>query len=412
MLTQKTPKDATMKICMLVNKYPNSPDEAIVSGETKNPFYLSQALKGAGHDVTVITHNTDKAVRDFNGVKIYDIGEGLLRSIVWTMTRNLREVRRFLELASEETFDIIHAHIFSSVAGLAYLRKVGRIKTPIISTAHGTSIPEFYANLEGVSLYNTLARINEWMQKHVDRFSWLHSDKVISVSEYQIREMIDIYKLPEEKVVVISNGVDTSFYKPDANAGNNVRGRHGLGDKKVVLFVGRLVRKKGVQYLIDAAPLILKEVPNTIFLIIGGTDQFAKYDSELQKRIESSRLGEEFVIVKDVSEKDMPGYYNAADVCVFPSINYESFPTVIFEAMACGKPIVATNRWGIPEQIGYEDTLVPEKNSSALAKQTIEILREEQLAEMLSQRNRQSADRFDWRKIAKKHEDLYNSLRL
>jgi glycosyltransferase involved in cell wall biosynthesis len=395
---------------MITKKYPYSFNEAIVSGEIKNPFYLSQTLKRMNHDVTIITHNTSKSVRSFNGIKICDIGEGFLKGVIRSTTRNLKGVKKFLELIKEEDFDIIHAHY--SIAGLILLKKSGRINIPIITTAHGTTIPELYADIEGSSFYNTLARLNGWAQRHIDRFAWLNSNKIISAGNYQVSEMLEVYKLPKEKIIPISNGVDTSFYKPDTDAGNKIREKPGLEDKRVVLFVGRLARKKGLQYLIDAALLILNEFPNTIFLVIGGTNQFAQYESELRKRITYLNLEEKFIVMKNVPENDMPAYYNSTDVCVVPSINYEPLPTVVFEAMACGKPIVASNLDGIPEQIGYEDTLVPQKNSKALAEKIIEILRDKELSDKLSKNNRERAEELDWMKIAENHVKVYRGVRV
>ena len=397
-----------MQICIIVKEYPSSLNEPIVSGEIKNPFYLSQTLKKMGHNITVITHNKNKGIRDFNGVQIYSIGNGFLKGVVRSITSALNEARGFLKLIKEEDFDVIHAH--SSVTGLVLLRKAGKIRTPIITTAHGTSLLEAKANTEGLSLYNTLAKLNSWTQYYIDRFSWLGSDVVISAGNHQVREMLKVYKLPEEKVNPISNGVDTSFYKPDPKAGNKIKEKYGIEDKRIVLFVGRLVRKKGLQYLIYSAPLILREVPDTVFLVIGGADRFAQYESELRKKIKYLNLEGKFIIVKNVPEKDMPSYYNAADVCVFPSINYEPLPTVIFEAMACGKPIVASNLGGIPEQIGYIDTLVPQKNHIALAKMIIKILKDDNLSRELSNKNRKRAREFHWEKISKMHVKLYRSV--
>jgi len=395
---------------MLVNKYPKSFDEPIVSGEIKNPFYLTLALRKMGHNITVIAHNANKNVWDFNGVRIYSIGNGPLKGVLRSSTRNCMEMKKILELVKEEKIDIIHAHILTSIVGLIFLKKIGKIMFPIVFTAHGTQIPEMYANMNGFSFHDILRKLNGWVQYQFDRFSYVNSDKVISVSNYQTKEMMEIYRVPKKKIVSILNGVDTSFYKPDHRSSSKVKESMGLRDRKIVLFVGRLVRKKGVQYLIKAAPLIIKEVPNVVFLIIGGTDEFAQNESEIRKTIVNLGLKEKFIILKNVPERSMPAFYNSADVCVVPSINYESIPTVIFEAMACGKPVVATNRWGIPEQMIYKDTLVAEKDWGGLANKIIKILKDEELAHILSKRNRKIARKFDWLKIAKENHELYKKV--
>jgi len=403
-----------MKICMVVNKYPNSLNEPLVSGEIKNPFYLTQALKKMGEDITVITHNVNKNIWDFNGIKIYSIGESFLKGILRSIDRNVMQIKTILKLVKRERFDIFHGHVLTSIFGLIFLKKIRKITAPIIFTAHGTQIPEMYAdmygNINGFSFYDLLVKLNGYFQYYFDRCTYVNSHRVISVSNYQIKEMIRIYRVHQKKIVTIPNGVDTSFYKPNSRLSIKVRENMELKNKKIVLFVGRLVRKKGVQYLIKVAPKIIKEVPNVVFLIIGGMDKFALYELELRKAIINSGLKEKFIILKNIPEEDMPAYYNSADICVVPSINYESIPTVILEAAACGKPVVATNRWGIPEVLSYEDALVPEKDLAALANKIIEILKNEELAHILSKRNRNIALKFDWQKIAKKHQALYESL--
>lgn len=401
-----------MKICMIVESYPSSFDEPIVGGAIKNPFYLSQTLRKMGHDITVIAHNPnkDENMREFNGVKIYNIGEGYLKGAFRSFTSSLGEAKELLKLIEDSCFDIIHTHSFS-IAGLAILKRFRKIKIPIISTAHGTSLPETRANLEGVSLYDILATIDSWIQYHIDRYSWLNFDIVISAGYHQVTEMLEIYRLPKDLVIPLSNGVDTSFYKPDPESGDEIKEKYGIKDKRVVLFVGRLARKKGLQYLINSAPIILRKVPDTVFLVVGGNDKFAQYESELRRKIKYLNLEDKFIIVKNVPEKDMPSYYNAADVCVVPSINYEPLPTVVFEAMACGKPVVASNLGGIPEQLGYEDTLVPQKDSKTLAIKIIEILQNDDLYITLSKKNRKRSKEFDWIEIAKKHITIYNRVR-
>ncbi len=409
-----------MKICFITNDYPASINEPIVSGEFKNPFYLSQTLKKLGHDVTVITTNRYKDFgpcrKSLNGVKIYYVKKfggrylkiGLLRPII----ESINTAKKLLQLIKVENFDVIHIHtsLGISSAAVLFLKKIKIIKIPIIMTFHGTAFIESSTEIHNILFYNFIIYLNNLSQLYIDRIILRWSERIVSAGGYQVKEMSDVYRLPIEKIVPISNGVDTSFYEPffkDSSKINKIRGKYGLKDNKIVLLVGRIARKKGFQYVVDAAPYILKQIPNTIFFIVGGTALFAHYEPKLIKKIKYLNLEKKFIIVKDTPEKDMPLYYNLADVCVVPSIDYEPLPTVVFEAMACGKPIVASNIGGIPDQIGYKYTLVPQKDPKEIAEKVIRILTDKDLANSLSNRNVIQSKNFDLVEIAKKHMFLY-----
>ena len=398
-----------MRIGIIVNLYPRSLEEPIVSGEMKNPFYLSQALRKLGHTVFVVSHNSYVGRWDFNNVLVYNVGGEISKGVLRSFERNFKELAFFSKFLSIQKVDIIHSHIMTTSFGLILKRKIKLLEIPIITTAHGTQIPELYANIEGYRL-RKIAKLNGFFQYHIDKFSYANSDKVISVSRYQVKEMLEIYRVPKDKIRIIPNGVDTSFYKPNRKLGEKLKEKLGLTNKRIILFVGRLVRKKGIRYLVQAAPNILKEFPDAIFLLIGGTDYFADHEAEIRQLINKSKYRSKFILIKAVPEKDMPMYYNSADVLVVPSINYESAPTVIFEGMACGLPIVATNRWGIPEQLGYTDTLVPEKNSQSISEKIIRILKDDTFREFVSMKNRRRALKFDIMKIAKMHLKLYKEV--
>lgn len=391
---------------MFSRRYPYSLREGVVSGETKNPFYLSQALRKMGHKVLVISDSIYKAPSNFsfNGVEVINIGKMPLKGIAYYFAANIAELKKFINLDYDD-FDMINAHF--GISGIITLKKLGVLHIPIITTAHGTVLPEARANTESNLFYNIVVRLNGEIQQRIDYFTWFNSDKVISVGKFQLMEMIELHKLPREKVVVIPNGVDTAFYRPDKKAGEKIRDLLKLNDKKVVLFVGRLTAKKGLQYLIEASRLIIKRLPDVFFLVVGGNDRFADYEFTIRKKIHELHMEDRFLIVKNVPELDMPSYYNCADICVFPSIRYEPFPTVVLEAMACGKPIVASDVGGIPEQLGYRDSLVPEKNLKILAKKIIELLENDELSNALSKRNRKRAKEFDWSKVAREYLKVY-----
>lgn len=398
-----------MRICLILRRYPRSPKEPIVSGSVKNPYYLTQFLAEAGHDVTVIAHGEHRESYDDGSVRVHEVPEGYLRGFVKSATNAGVAARRLRELVSETDFDVVHAHYPVGAVGL--LTSLGALDEPLVSTAHGTIEPEIRANVGSRSLSGNLHLLNALAKKQVDKYSWRQSERVITPGRYQVDEMVNLYGLPEGKVVPISNGVDTERYRPDGGLRERARSELCDGDENVVLFVGRLVKKKGVQYLLRAAPSILDELPNTRFVIVGGTPAFEEYGDEIRYQVSELRLEDDVEIHTAVPEERMPDYYNAADVCVVPSIDYEPLPTVVFEAMACGKPVVGTNDWGIPEQVGEDETLVPEKDSAAIARTCTSLLRDDERRTELGERNRDRAvAEFDWRRVADRHRNVYEKV--
>jgi len=397
-----------MNILIFTQNYPRSYNEPIISGMVKNPFYLSQALKIAGHNIVVITSGDKKGEWNFNGVEVYCTGRGVLKGVVYAFAMQLKMFVKFLSLRKKKNFDIVHVHHLNLLA-LLFLRKLNLIKYPVIYTAHGTSIPELEASFKGVSLYKTLLRLNGKIQHFIDKITWRNADAVISPSRFQIKEMRELYGVPEEKIECIYNGVDNTRYFPDVEAGKKLRQKLGIPeDVSVVLYVGRIARKKGIHFLIKNAKDVIKELPNTRFLLVlGNMGRQLDYREEILKLIEQENLQNDVIIKENVTEKELPSYYNSADLCVFPSTGYESIPTVIYEAMACGKPIITQGSWGIPEVL--EKVLLLEKDleSDILFRSIVDSLNKDELYRDLVKYNIHNVQQFYWKKIAEHHLELY-----
>ena len=398
-----------MNIIFVNSSFPRSEAEPIISGEHKNAYYLAKTLSEQGHDITVLTHRAPEPRYSYGDMEVIEVGDGVGKGFVRAIHRSTNEVSPAREVLEEKDIDLIHSHALSTSGALIFLRQRGYIDAPIISTAHGTNLPEIEANLTNIDLKDALYYVNAQVKRFIDTYSWTRSDGVISVSEFQLDEMRDIYGVSDERLTAIPNGVDTEHYKPAS--GSEIKAEYDLEDKKVVLFVGRLVRKKGIQVLVDAAPEIVAEHPDVAFLLVCGSEEFAHYGEELIEKIRQSPVSDRFTVLQRVPEADLPDYYNAADLLVVPSLNYESIPTVIFEGMACELPVVGTNRWGIPYQLGSEETLIPQGDAGALKREVNELLGDPERRSQLGKQNRERAiAEFDWTKIAGDHEDFYTEV--
>jgi len=202
----------------------------------------------------------------------------------------------------------------------------------------------------------------------------------------------------QDKVKVASSFIDTARYNSSID-GLKIRRKLGLKGK-VVLFVGRLVEYKGVEYLIEAAPLL----PDATIVIVG--------EGPLRKSLQEKASGlRNVVFAGHVGDDELPYYYVACDVFVLPSVTrQEAFGLVLVEAMACGKPVVSTNFSGMPYVVGDGGLLVEPKDPKALAQAIGSILSDEGLASKLSSNGkRRAGELFTRDVVCKAIREIYMS---
>ena len=187
------------------------------------------------------------------------------------------------------------------------------------------------------------------------------TDKMVTVSDAIRRDILKYDKVSPSKIMVLHNGVDTERFKPGTNP-RDVRKQFALSKDDVVLcFVGRLVPSKGLHYLIEAVALLKKDYPVKLLIVGDGSLM------EGLKKIAKDTGLEESVIFTGL-RRDITDILSSIDIFVLSSIK-EGFPNSLLEAMAMGKPIVATAVGGIPEVIvhGSNGLLVQAEDREGLA---------------------------------------------
>jgi len=211
-------------------------------------------------------------------------------------------------------YDIIHAHshLFYSTLLCALLRRIG--SSPLVITNHG--------------LYSQTAqfRVNAIWLHTLGKFIYATADKVICLSEHDKKELVNL-GIDESKIIVIPNWVNTRKFYPDPK--RTIRNR--------VLFVGRLVPGKGVSFLIDAFIDINKKIPNAKLIVVGSGPEEAK----IKQLIVDYSLNDVVELKKNLNEDELIEEYQKCSVFVLPSF-CEGLPLTVLEAMACGKPVIAT----------------------------------------------------------------------
>lgn len=196
-------------------------------------------------------------------------------------------------------------------------------------------------------------------------------DKIIAVSDFVERRLVNSMKIPQEKVLTIHNGVDLKRFRPLEDSLIRKKQLFGDDDLNVVLCISQLIREKGIHILLKAVPMVARGVENVMFAIVGegpGKREFEDLarDHGIQDRVRFLGL-----------RSDTESLIAAADVIVCPSIWEEAFGLINIEAMACGVPVVATRVGGIPEIVtdGITGYLVDPGDSTSLTKAIEKILR-------------------------------------
>jgi phosphatidylinositol alpha-mannosyltransferase len=192
---------------------------------------------------------------------------------------------------------------------------------------------------------------------------------------------------------IVPNGVDTKHFSPYVSPIEKF-----CDGKLNILFVGRLEKRKGADYLLKAYQRVKREIPRSRLIIVGpGTRLRGKY----RKLVEQRGL-KDVVFVGFVKYDDLPRYYKTADVFCAPATGWESFGIVLLEAMAVGKPIVATNIAGYSSLVNHEveALLVPPKDVNRLAQALISILSDESMRQQMGANGLAMAAKYDWQRVA------------
>jgi glycosyltransferase involved in cell wall biosynthesis len=289
--------------------------------------------------------------------------------------------------------DVYEAHAVSGYGFLKALKKQGVAK-PFIQTVHGVLADEYVQAFQGGSLTfrAKLANLIMWRLSKLEEESAKNAAIVVTVSNYSAEKIFQFYGVDKTKVRVVPNGVDPQKFKP-VESGEKTKRQIGIGNKQCVLFVGRLIPRKGLPFLIEAAKQIVKERSETAFVIVGN----GPLKNHLISYLEKLNLSSSFVFLGDVSENMLAALYNCADVFAFPSIQ-EGLGIALLEAQATAKPTVAFNIGGVNEAVLNKETgLLVKQDSRELADAILKLLSDKSLRERMGHKGRAFvSSNFSW----------------
>lgn len=264
-------------------------------------------------------------------------------------------------------------------------------KKPHIVEVNGVISEE----LSAVGVPKVFIRSFEFTEKQIYKFS----QRIITVTENIKREMMRKYSISKNNFIVIPNGANTDLFKP-MNI-KRTKKELDLDDKNFyVIFVGYLVQWQGVDRLIDAAPYVLKEVPNTKFIIVG---EGGIHDA-LKKQVEELNVSDMFTFTGKIPYENVPLYINACDVCIALKTPMKSgFSSLkLYEYMSCAKPVVATNTPSFNILKEYSaGILVDPKRPRVVANAISQLLLNERLRIEMGENGRALVEKnYSWNRVA------------
>ncbi|MDG6905305.1 MAG: glycosyltransferase family 4 protein [Nitrososphaerota archaeon] len=382
-----------LRVLMLTWEYP----PRIIGGISRVVEGLSKALVNQSHEVHIITPEMPGTLLEDNdhGVFIHrvPIETPTPTFQAWTMMMNHYFAKRVGRLVKETgDFDIVHAHDWLVLPAAAETKAF--CNTCLVSTLHSLE----YKRSGGIQTPETsMTESLEW---------WLtyESSQVTVCSNSMKEDTVTRFRVPESKISIIPIGVNSEKYKNVHPNRDQVRLRYGISsDETMVLFVGRLTRQKGCEYLINAIPQVPRRL-NAKLVVVGD----GSLRSELETLAVSAGISK-IMFAGFVSEKELDELYLSSDLLVIPSV-YEPFGVVALEAMAAGLPVVASNVDGLGEIIihDFNGVLAYPRDSSSIAWGITKVLSDENNTRRLIENAKLDIrSRFSWDAVARKTVEIY-----
>ncbi|MFC5648247.1 1,4-alpha-glucan branching protein domain-containing protein [Paenibacillus solisilvae] len=370
-----------------------------IGGLSRHVFDLSRTLVEQGTEVHVITTYV-------NGYPAYEINQGIhvhrvrtyqeqnLDFMDWVFQLNLAMTDYTKHLIRNYgPFDLIHAHDW--LVGQAAKTLKHAFRLPLVATIHATE----HGRNQGV--HSELQYRIHNLEGQLTYEAW----RVIVCSKHMVQEIKQLFHLPAEKIDMIPNGVDPALIRAHPSD-SDAKEPYALPEEKVVLFVGRLVREKGVQVLLQCIPAVLDACPEAKF-VIGGSGAMME---ELQEMARALGIAHKTAFIGFVDDQTRNHLLHIASAAVFPSL-YEPFGIVALEAMAAGTPVIVSGVGGLQEiiQHGEDGFTVLPGDVPSLSAHLVAMLQFEDMARSMAKKAFQKVNTlYDWDRIAEQTSVTYN----
>lgn len=288
--------------------------------------------------------------------------------------------------------DVIHAHLHEGAMLGTILSK--RFQIPMIFDVQGSLTGELIAHKFPL-VKSPLDRLWYALERWIDN----QADMVVVQSTEMRQEVAERFGVPEEKIVMAYDGVNTGVFKPGERDPELVQ-RFGIPkDKKTIVYLGGLSPHKGVDILLEAFPKVLKEIPNAYLLLMG-----YPHEDEYRAKIQAMGLSASAQVTGRVPYEEAPRYLTLGDIAVAPKRSQTEANGKIYNYMACGLPTVAFDTMVNRDILGELGVYVSGLNDAkALAERIIWLLKNDEARRKLAEQVRAKAVKdYSWDNVAKR----------
>jgi glycogen(starch) synthase len=384
-----------VRVLILSWEYP----PLIEGGLARHVRKLAENLAAQGVDVHVIARGREESPpeEEVDGVLVHRVREperprDLGEFVTWVEHMNADMLAAGVELGDRHSFDVVHGHDWLVAVAGDHLAK--RFRAPFVVTIHATEYGRHQGHVDRHP-QSYIHGVERWMANRAER--------VIACSAYMRDHVADVYGLEEERIWVVSNGIDPADLVPVENLAA-LRARFADPHERLVLLVGRLVYEKGFHLALEALPDLIERLRTVRFVVAGsGT-------AEHELREQASRLGLDGhgAFLGWIGDDLLHSLYRIADLTVVPSI-YEPFGLVALEAMASGCPCLVADTGGLREVVPNADVGLRfrSRDPRSLAAMAERLLTDRELRERLVAEASEHVLSFDWTDVTRQIAALY-----
>lgn len=364
-------------------------------------YDLSSELVKRGNEVTILTTDMykpnqryeSKNIEFVNGIRFIRY-KNISDKLAWDKKAYISPgMIKYLQKNLKE-YDIVHLQDLLSLQAIFTVRYCKKNNVPYILTVHG-SLPWLLENNLINRVFNKLAG-----QKI------LKNAKAVTALNKQELELYINAGLSKNKIELVPNGIDLNKYH-DLPKKGEFRLKFMLNNnEKIILYLGRIHKSKGIDLLIEAFAKLLKELDNVKLIIVGPDDGFLH---DLKLKVKDLKIESEVLFTGPLYDEDKMQVFVDSDVFVTPS--FSGFPITFLESCICGTPIITTNKMDELDWIDKKAGFITEYNSEKILNAMYKILTDEKLNERFSENSKKLViEKFSWNNIAEKVEMIYRKI--